>query len=360
MSTTSVAQMDNNSALPITDTPTTQFTDTPTTQFTDTPTTQFTDTPTTQFTNTPIAQPTDKQLRIYHKNKYIDIPIDIINRYPDSPLYTCINYFSDETIHFESICSNFGGILTFGLFTQLCDVICGRCLYLDTSKKVRDLLKIFNLVDPFIETIYENNYNNLLAEYNDFCHLMNTRGSVIEVSEEKYKRNYQKILLNPNIIPIQIIRKNDGGVKGKIVHIGIYDGLPIYDDMRSHIDEIFILDKFYFVNHSIDINQIRLQIWKKYYYNIGSERLPESEYLGNNLPAYIHILHRIHIYIGICKTYNKYDISTNIFKFPTNVNIDKLIKDVINIVFESGQINEPDNEINVDIMPIYGFVNLPQ
>lgn len=302
----------------------------------------------------------DRNLRICHNNEFIDIPVNILERYPLSPLYICVKFFPDYKISFDAICDNLSHDLTYGTFLDMCDVICDRCYYSDASKKVREFLKLFNLVDPIVEAIFERANYKYLDFHIDVTDFLYHNISFLKVDSKKYQFLCDKFASNPKIVPVQVIwagkkylqqTENDANAdlpNAFLTHISIYDGLPIYSYKNNHK---FVLDNTHVNNYKVDINKIRLDVHKDRYKH--SDYISSDAIITDNIHEYIkcaidYMIPFTFRFGSVSLTEKKYH------KFPFGTNIKSLIDNVIKIVTDSCVACDTTKKITC-----CGFVRLP-
>lgn len=295
-------------------------------------------------------------LRIHHQDQFVDIPASIIERHRSSPLYYCLKNFPNETIFFNNICTNINVDLTFGLFLDMCDVVCDRCPYYDASKKVRDLLKLFNLVDPVIEKAFDKNHLATHYECDMYHRILYQKGSFIQLPYDVYEKLYNQ-LDHQKIVPVQIYWQYKMNGSDELsgsddlddtsnyypLYINIYDGLPIYFSDEKHK---FVFGKDHVINNTVDINAIRKKIYTDYL-DCGNQL--SMHMFSNDVRGYMQNF-KFHCNNQIKYVFPEANIPVKIFNFPVDLDIDKVINDIINIV---------SNATTSGYGITYGFVHLP-
>lgn len=148
-------------------------------------------------------------IKIYHienSNKTtIDIPIEIIQRYPDSPFYYFWKNHPDEEINFETLSQNLNCEFTFSSLKKIIDVICDKLCYLDAGSDIQHLLKIFNLLHPIIEHMFTPIHNDIVKKFNWINKFLYQPGQFTDVNYDDYLSYINMLTTNKNIIPVQIL-----------------------------------------------------------------------------------------------------------------------------------------------------------
>lgn len=213
---------------------------------------------------TPIV-PTNN-VRIYHTDingikQFVDIPFNIVDRYPDSPFYYYMTNHPTELLLFENICQNLNLDLelTFELFQQMCTVLVNDTSLFDVSLDIKKILRIFNLVDPiteYLETFYKNTYNLCRNGYHT---LLFNKNTFYEICDENvyYNPIHKMISVHKDIIPVKIIYSNQC-INPGIINISIYDGLPIY--YKTAQKEYYLCNNMFEKDLGVDINKARFQM----------------------------------------------------------------------------------------------------
>lgn len=298
----------------------------------------------------------ESSIQITHGDQSITLPLIHLRNYPDCPFNYLAN-FPNDTIPFTDITTNLHTNFSFDTFKIIIEVITNKTHYLDTSAETQNLLKIFNLVDPLIDTIFTTQQENLKIQFNELNPLITIKHTFLTTTYEKYFTYLPMLASKVNVIPIQIIY--DKCIKC----INIYQGLPIYyvSDHEHYVEPPFVINKIrgqMFVDTVVDrenFNNFRCTI-----------PVMTLDYLfSDNVYSYLHS------YIKMLREYHsascaishstirfKSNLYQDIFTFPDGLDT-KLICDIIKSKFSSQVIHMVKPEINhTNACVVYGFLNL--
>ena len=205
-----------------------------------------------------------KIVRIINKEEYLDMSLDIIEKYPNSPFYSYFKEYQTNNVCFNDICTNLDFQLNFEQFVIMYNYVSNKYHYLDAPDDIKILMDKFNFIDPvliYVANQIENKNKKLYAEilknskqlYDKFDIFMSKKNTLLTMNFDEYKVYKDIFSTNPNIIPVQIIlNKFFMNTKMSIDRekmaffiqcIHIYDGLPLYH-MSKYPDKpgIFFLE----------------------------------------------------------------------------------------------------------------------
>ena len=99
--------------------------------------------------------------KITQNERHIEIPLIILEKYPESPIYYCWKDFEQNNMTFEDLCKNINQELDFDTFIDICEVICDKCHLADISFKAKTIMDKWSLISTedadFYKLIQENN-----------------------------------------------------------------------------------------------------------------------------------------------------------------------------------------------------------
>lgn len=234
----------------------------------------------------------EKFIRIINEEKYLDMSLNIIEKYPNSPFYLYLTEYPIESIRFNDICTNLGFQLNFDQFVNMYHFISNQCHYLDVPYDIKNLMDKFNFIDSRLNSIanqIESNNKILYADilkkskqiYDKFDTFLSKKNTLLTLNLDEY-RMYLDTLANPYIIPVQIILHHEyfsqfvatDEIEKLPYHIQcicIFDGLPLSHVSKNKDDpDIFFLENGD-AKYSIGRNMVREQM-----FNICSSRLFEE------------------------------------------------------------------------------------
>ena len=234
-----------------------------------------------------------KFVRIINEERYLDMSLDVIEKYPNTPFYSYFKEFPTNNVFFNDICTSLDFHINFEEFITMYDYVSNKYHYLDAPDNIKNLMDKFNFIDPTLISVanqIENNKKNLYAGilkslkqlYDRFDIFISKKNTLLTMNFDEYQMYKDALSTNPNIIPVQIILNHKRFVTELttireiekrpyfIQCINIYDGLPLYH-ASQFIDEpdIFFLENEYtrsvqYDSHpfqGIDRNMVREQMF---------------------------------------------------------------------------------------------------
>lgn len=156
-------------------------------------------------------------IRIYHVENSIkhtlDIPNEIIQRYPNSPLFYFWKNHSDEEIDFTALSQNLNCEFTFESLKQISDVICDKVRYIDVGTNIQQLLKFFNLVHPLIDSIFTPIHVDATKKFDWLNTFLYHPGQFLNLNHTDYLNYHDMLITNKNIVPVQIFWKHNYSIR---------------------------------------------------------------------------------------------------------------------------------------------------
>ena len=225
-----------------------------------------------------------KFIRIVDGEKHLDMSLDIIAKYPNSPFYSYFKEYSIEDISFADLCINQNFQLNFDSFVSMYNVISNKCDYMDAPEHIKNIIDKFGLIDPTLnhigcmlendrKTVYAEISKSIKQSYDKFTKFLSAKNTFFVANFDEYQKYKDILSTNQSIIPVQIIlnkirhMKNPitiSGYKIIIQSINIYNGLPLYhasiDDDEP--DMFFLEDEN--ISSSININSVRKKMLDMY------------------------------------------------------------------------------------------------
>ena len=200
-----------------------------------------------------------KFIRIVSGQKYLDMSLDIIAKYPNSPFYSYFKEYSIKDISFTDLCMNQNFQLDFDSFVTMYNVISGERDYIDAPEHIKNIIDKFGLIDPtlnriggILENDMEKSYAVILRAtkqlYEKFSNFLSNKNTLFIASFDEYQKYKDILSTNQNIIPVQIILNRIYFPKRRwlttiIQSINIYNSLPLYHiSATDNKPDIFFLE----------------------------------------------------------------------------------------------------------------------
>ena len=143
-------------------------------------------------------------IKVTHQGKIVIIPLYILEKYPESPIYNYWKEYELITLNFEDICQNINYELDFNTFVIICDILCGKKNITEQSFDIKKIMDKLGLISPLKMELYQAINDKTNEKINKLDNFLNNCWQILEIKNEA-KFNFYKLKFskNKNFIPFK-------------------------------------------------------------------------------------------------------------------------------------------------------------